>query len=34
MNANVDSVEAKNFLIWIAFWIVALMALLPALSGN
>jgi hypothetical protein len=32
MNSNV--IEAKNFLIWAAFWLAALIVLLPALSGN
>lgn len=26
--------EARNILIWMAFWIAALMVLLPALAGN
>jgi hypothetical protein len=32
MNAKIA--EAKNFLIWVGFWIAALMFLLPALAGN
>jgi hypothetical protein len=32
METNVA--EARNFLLWVAFWIAALMLLLPALSGN
>jgi len=32
MNANV--METKNFLIWAACWIAALLVLLPALAGN
>jgi len=32
MNSNV--IEAKNFLIWAAFWLAALILLLPALSGK
>jgi hypothetical protein len=32
MNTNVA--EARNFLLWAAFWIVALLLLLPALGGN
>lgn len=26
--------EAKNFLIWLALWVAALIVLLPALAGN
>jgi hypothetical protein len=26
--------EAKNFLIWMALWVAALVVLLPALAGN
>jgi len=26
--------EGKNFLIWMALWIAALIVLLPALAGN
>jgi hypothetical protein len=26
--------EAKNFVLWVAFWIAALTLLLRALSGN
>jgi len=29
-----DVGEAKNFLIWMALWIGALVVLLPALAGN
>jgi hypothetical protein len=32
MDTNVA--EARNFLLWAAFWIAALMVLLPALAGN
>lgn len=32
MNTNI--MEGKNFLIWSAFWIAALMVLLPLLAGN
>ena len=32
MNSNVA--EARNLLIWMGFWIAALMVLLPALAGN
>jgi hypothetical protein len=31
---NTNLLEARNFLIWAAFWIAALMVLLPALAGN
>lgn len=31
---NTEAAEAKNFLIWVGFWIAALMFLLPALTGN
>ena len=33
MNTN-ELAEAKNFLIWMALWVAALIALLPALAGN
>jgi hypothetical protein len=33
MNA-IETVEAKNFLLWMALWIGALMVLLPALAGS
>ena len=26
--------EARNFLIWMALWVAALIVLLPALAGN
>jgi hypothetical protein len=26
--------EAKNFLIWMALWVAALIVLLPALAGS
>ena len=32
MNTNVA--EARNFLIWMALWIGALIVLLPALAGS
>jgi len=32
MNTNV--LEARNFLIWVGFWIAALIVLLPMLAGN
>lgn len=32
MNSNVA--ETRNLLIWMGFWIAALMVLLPALAGN
>jgi len=31
---NTTLVETRNFLIWAAFWIAALVVLLPALAGN
>jgi hypothetical protein len=31
---HTNTAEAKNLLIWMAFWIAALMVLLPALAGN
>jgi hypothetical protein len=31
---NTNLMEARNLLIWGAFWIAALMVLLPALAGN
>jgi hypothetical protein len=31
---NTEVTEIKNFLIWVGFWIAALMLLLPALAGN
>ena len=31
---NTEAAEAKNFLVWVGFWIAALMALLPALASN
>jgi hypothetical protein len=31
---NTDITAARNFLIWMALWIGALMVLLPALSGK
>ena len=31
---NSDVTEVKSFLIWVGFWIAALMFLLPALAGN
>ncbi len=34
MNTTVDAAGTKDFLIWIAFWIAALVMLLPALSGS
>ena len=33
MNTN-ELAEAKNFLIWMALWIAALIMLLPALAGS
>jgi len=33
MNAT-EAAEAKNFLIWMALWIGALVVLLPALAGS
>jgi hypothetical protein len=33
MNTN-ELAEAKNFLIWMALWIAALVVLLPALAGR
>jgi hypothetical protein len=29
-----NTAEGKNFLIWMALWIGALVVLLPALAGN
>jgi hypothetical protein len=31
---TVEMAGGKNFLIWMALWIAALMVLLPALSGS
>ena len=31
---NTEAADTKNFLIWVGFWIAALMVLLPALAGN
>jgi hypothetical protein len=31
---NTDVAEARNFVIWMALWIAALMVLLPALAGS
>jgi hypothetical protein len=31
---TIDTAEAKNFLVWMALWIGALMVLLPALAGS
>lgn len=31
---NTSMIETRNFLIWAAFWIAALMVLLPALAGK
>lgn len=31
---NTSVTDARNLLIWMAFWIAALMVLLPALAGN
>jgi hypothetical protein len=31
---NTDAAEARNFVIWMALWIAALMVLLPALAGS
>jgi hypothetical protein len=33
MNAT-EMAEARNFLIWMALWIAALVVLLPALAGS
>ena len=33
MNTN-ELAQAKDFLIWMALWIAALIVLLPALAGN
>jgi hypothetical protein len=31
---STELAEAKNFLIWMALWVAALIVLLPALAGN
>jgi hypothetical protein len=31
---NAEAAETKNFLIWMALWVGALMVLLPALAGS
>jgi hypothetical protein len=31
---NPTVADTRNFLIWMAFWIAALMILLPALAGK
>jgi hypothetical protein len=31
---TMDAAGAKNFLVWMAIWVGALMVLLPALSGK
>lgn len=33
MNST-ELAEAKNFLIWMALWVAALIVLLPALAGS
>jgi hypothetical protein len=33
MNST-ELAEARNFLIWMALWVAALIVLLPALAGN